>query len=112
MKTSSKIAIAAVAVGAWLIAKDKKAISGIGGYDPTFDYNIEFKVGSKEWYDLIHSFETQATKKLYMRGGLDKESKEMQKRGHVYTNGEVDNIFHAYMMGYMNGRRTWIDILI
>lgn len=29
MKTSSKIAIAAAAVGAWLIAK-KKAISGIG----------------------------------------------------------------------------------
>ena len=30
MKTGSKIAIAAAAVGAWLIAKSKKAISGIG----------------------------------------------------------------------------------
>lgn len=30
MNTSSKIAIAAAAVGAWLIAKGKKAISGIG----------------------------------------------------------------------------------
>ena len=32
MKTSSKIAIAAAAVGAWLLAK-KKAISGIGAID-------------------------------------------------------------------------------
>lgn len=30
MKTSSKIAIAAAAVGAWLLAKKKGAISGIG----------------------------------------------------------------------------------
>lgn len=30
MKSSSKIAIAAAAVGAWLFAKGKKAISGIG----------------------------------------------------------------------------------
>lgn len=112
MKTNSKIAIAAAAVGAWLIAKKKGVISGISGYDPTFDYDMEFKLGSKEWYDLIHSFETQAAKKLYMRGGLDKESKELWERGHVYSNGEVNNIFQAYMMGYMNGRRTWIDILM
>lgn len=30
MKTSSKIAIAAAAVGAWLIAKKNKSVSGIG----------------------------------------------------------------------------------
>ena len=33
MKTSSKIAIAAAAVGAWLIAQKKGAISGIGAID-------------------------------------------------------------------------------
>lgn len=33
MKTSSKIAIAAAAVGAWLLAKGKKVISGIGVID-------------------------------------------------------------------------------
>ena len=33
MKTSSKIAIAAAAVGAWLIAKKKGVISGIGVID-------------------------------------------------------------------------------
>lgn len=32
MKTSSKIAIAAAAVGAWLIAKKKGVISGIGAF--------------------------------------------------------------------------------
>lgn len=31
MKTSSKIAIAAAAVGAWLLAKKKQSVSGIGG---------------------------------------------------------------------------------
>lgn len=31
MKTSSKIAIAAAAVGAWLLAKKKNAISGVEG---------------------------------------------------------------------------------
>lgn len=30
MKTSSKIVIVAAAVGAWLLTKGKKAISGIG----------------------------------------------------------------------------------
>lgn len=39
MKTSSKIAIAAAAVGAWLLAK-KKAISGIGA----IHYTIKGKV--------------------------------------------------------------------
>ena len=33
MKTSSKIAIAAAAAGAWLLAKGKKMISGIGVID-------------------------------------------------------------------------------
>lgn len=35
MKTSSKIAIAAAAVGAWLIAKKKGVISGIGAVHTT-----------------------------------------------------------------------------
>lgn len=33
MKTSSKIVIAAAAVGAWLLAKKKQGVSGIGGVD-------------------------------------------------------------------------------
>ena len=31
MKTSSKIAIAAAAVGAWLLLKKKQSVSGING---------------------------------------------------------------------------------
>ena len=42
MKTSSKIAIAAAAVGAWLIAKKKGVISGIGlAGDRTFRFSTD-----------------------------------------------------------------------
>lgn len=51
MKTSSKIVIAAAAVGAWLLAKGKKAISGIGKVIKN-DFR-EFAIATKDGKDAI-----------------------------------------------------------
>lgn len=51
---------------------------------------------SKEHYDLMAQFE-----KDFRYKRLDKEeNKEQWVRGYVYANGEVNELFKAYRLGY------------
>ena len=43
----------------------------------------------------------------YMR--LDKEPTEMWSKGLIYQNGEVDNAFKVFQMGYSFGRVAHIN---
>jgi hypothetical protein len=54
---------------------------------------------AQEHYDLIAMFEREFTG---LR--LDKEDKSMWPKGHVYQNGEANNLFLAYRKGYAFGR--------
>lgn len=57
-------------------------------------------VGTQEHDDLIAQF------KRDFRSGyrLDVESREMWKRGHVFQNGETNDLFFAYLKGYALGK--------
>ena len=59
MKTSSKIAIAAAAVGAWLIAKKKGVISGIGAVDTISETQLDAYLGSHDIKELVAEYITQ-----------------------------------------------------
>lgn len=56
-------------------------------------------IGSQEHYDIIAMFD-----KEFHGHRLDKEAKEMWKRGHVYQSGETDALFAAYIRGYALGK--------
>jgi hypothetical protein len=62
------------------------------------------KVGTKEFYDILESFEKNFN---HMR--LDKESKEYWSTGQVYENGEANNAYRAYVLGYSLGRAVYIN---
>ena len=53
MKTSSKIAIAAAAVGAWLIAKKKQSVSGIGDLTAWNKRHLQDFFERTMWGDLV-----------------------------------------------------------
>lgn len=55
---------------------------------------------TKEHYELIAQFEKSAGK--YFR--LDKEPKELWKRGQIFQNGEANNAFKMYCEGFAYGR--------
>ena len=53
---------------------------------------------SQEHYDLIAMFDRE------FRGlRLDKENKDLWSKGHIYQNGEVNNLFLAYRKGFALG---------
>lgn len=55
---------------------------------------------SKEHYDLMAQFEREFKHKR-----LDREkNKELWAIGHVYENGEVNDLFLAYRLGYTFGQ--------
>lgn len=57
------------------------------------------EVGSKEFYDLLATFERD------FRGvRLDREAKNMWPRGYVYQHGEVNQLFLAYRKGVAYGK--------
>ena len=60
---------------------------------------------TKEFYDVIKDFETYAGKYL-MTGsmGLEKESKELWKKGIYYCDGKVNQNFKLYLAGYSLGK--------
>ena len=57
------------------------------------------KLLDKEHYELISQFE-----KDYNRYRLDKEDKTLWDKGIIYQNGEVNNLFLAYRLGYTLGK--------
>ncbi|MFA5135677.1 MAG: hypothetical protein WC505_07895 [Patescibacteria group bacterium] len=54
---------------------------------------------TKEHYELLKDFE-----KLFKHERLDKEDKEMWKKGQIYQSGEVNNMFKAFQLGYSFGK--------
>lgn len=56
-------------------------------------------LGTKEHYELLEQFE-----KNFGNMRLDREEKEMWKIGAVYQNGETNNMYKAYILGYSLGK--------
>jgi len=56
-------------------------------------------IDTQEHYDLMEMFEHD-----YRHLNLDKEAKEMWRKGQIYANGETNNLFKAYRMGYSFAR--------
>jgi hypothetical protein len=57
-------------------------------------------LNTKEHYDLMAQFE-----KEFKHCRLDRErDKELWKAGQVYENGETNELFKAYRIGYTLGR--------
>jgi hypothetical protein len=52
-------------------------------------------LGTQEHDDVIAMFDRE-----FKGCRLDKEAKELWKSGHVYQNGETNNLFNAYLRGY------------
>lgn len=61
-------------------------------------------VGSKEYYEMLSNFE-----KHYTGRRFDKESAEFQKSGNIYQDGEVNNLFLAFRLGYSYARAVYQD---
>ena len=62
-------------------------------------------LNSKEWYELIDSFEKKFS---HMR--LTREKDEKLKRiGIIYESGETNNSFQAYQAGYAFGKSSFIN---
>ena len=56
---------------------------------------------SKEHYDLMTQFEKDC-KDLGVR--FQREDKEIWKNGHIYQNGDTNNLFIAYRRGHAFGK--------
>ena len=57
-------------------------------------------LNTKEHYDLMAKFERD-----FKGERLDREEdKELWKRGRIYQNGRVNDLFLAYRMGYSLGK--------
>lgn len=56
-------------------------------------------LGTQEHYDVIAMFDRE-----FKGMRLDKEAKDMWKRGHVYQDGQTDALFNAYLRGYALGK--------
>ena len=94
MKTSSKIAIAAAAVGAWLLAKSKKAISGIGVIDR--DVVREILLYFENDHDLYDRFNVPIANMLVkkMRKGVQLDLETLSK------SSMIDNVVRETLRSY------------
>lgn len=94
MTTSSKIAIAAAAVGAWLIAKGKKAISGIGVIDR--DAVREILLWFENDHNLYDNFTVPIANMLVkkMRKGIDLNLDVLAK------SSMIDNVVRETLRSY------------
>ena len=62
------------------------------------------KVGTKEFDDILENFD-----KNFKHMRLDKESKEYWSKGQVYQNGETNNAYSAFVLGYSLGRVVYMN---
>lgn len=67
--------------------------------------------GTKEFYDLMDSFERLGLYNVYVSGEVKRASKEVmgKYRNVYYDNGEVNKLFLVYMNGYANGKATYLN---
>ena len=94
MKTSSKIVIAAAAVGAWLLANGKKAISGIGVIDR--DAVREILLWFENNSDLYDRFSVPIANMLVkkMRKGVQLDLETLAK------SSMIDNVVRETLRSY------------
>jgi len=59
---------------------------------------------TKEIYDLMKMFESNATKFFNVTSDFEKEDKSLWNKRRYYANGSVNNTFIAYMFGYSFGK--------
>lgn len=63
--------------------------------------------GTKEFHELRYQFEKDIKETIYGHK-LDRQEKNEKVPVDVfYNDGFVNKLFHAYMMGYQNGK--WIE---
>lgn len=65
------------------------------------------KTGTREFYEMQEQFEKSIDKLPIYIVSLEKEEKGAHK-GRFYTDGEANNMFHAYMLGYGHGRINYM----
>jgi hypothetical protein len=60
-------------------------------------------IGSKEFYELIENFEKNIS---YLPYGVsfEKEERSMWEQGQIYQNGQTNNYFKCFMLGYQFGK--------
>lgn len=58
--------------------------------------------GSKEMHDLMEEFEKVIGKVTYVSGNFRREDKSFWLRRHYYCNGTVNDLFLAFMHGYIH----------
>jgi hypothetical protein len=56
-------------------------------------------LNTKEHYELMAQFDRE-----FKHLRLDKEEKALWSGGHIYQNGDVNNLFLAYRQGYTFGK--------
>jgi len=56
-----------------------------------------------EFYELVKDFE-----RIFSTEKLDKEAKELYKKGHFYQSGETNKLFNAFLNGYQVGRSVYM----
>lgn len=61
-------------------------------------------LGSKEFYEVIEAFEKSPVSKSKR---LDKEPKELWKKGQIYQNGEVNDLFKCFQHGYSYAKAVY-----
>lgn len=62
-------------------------------------------LGTKEHDELMEKFERE-----FKHLRLDREQdKALWRRGNVYQNGEVNELYSAYIRGYAFGKAVWMD---
>lgn len=71
--------------------------------------NNDIMKGTKEFYELMTSFEELGLESVFISAEVKRESREMFDKGIYYTNGEVNNFFKVFMSGYMNGRLNYMN---
>ena len=66
------------------------------------------KRGTKEFYEMMDQFERcmKSDKRIYC-GSLTRESKDAGGRVY-YTDGKVNDLFIAFMLGYSTGRLNYM----
>lgn len=57
---------------------------------------------SKEHYEIMDQFE-----RLFKGHRMDREDKSLWPRGHIYQNGETNNLFIAFRHGFEFGRAIY-----
>jgi len=62
------------------------------------------KLGTKEFYEIIENFE-----KHFPHMRLDKEPKELWSKSVIFQDGEVNNLFNVFRLGYSFGRASYIN---